>query len=304
LRPFGGEQHNTHKEKHMPHSVYPLLVLLAAALPAVAVQAQTLTGTLKAIQERNAIWIGFQSDAYPMSFVNADGQPDGYSVDLCRRIAADAGKAVGRENLDVRYVPVTLEGRFEAVRSGKVDIECGTTTATLSRMKEVDFTHLTFVDGGSLLVKKGSAIRNVASLVDETVAVIPGTTTYDALRNALARSYVNAKVVEVADHAAGIAAVEAGKVSAYASDRIILIGLLAKSNAASGLELAPAQFSYEPYGLMLRRGDADFRLLANRTLARTYRSEDILKIFNKWFGALGKPGDVLVLMYALNAIPE
>jgi ABC-type amino acid transport substrate-binding protein len=288
----------------MPRLPYLLVSLIAAALCAVPVQAQSLTGTLKAIQERKAILVGFQKDAYSMSFVGADGESEGYSIDLCRRIAVEAGKSVGLENLEVRFVPLTLDGRFEAVTSGKVDIECGTTTATLARMRQVDFTHLTFVDGGSLLVRKGSAIRNIASLVDETVAVIPGTTTDKALRSALAQTYVNAKVVEVADHGAGIAAVEAGKVSAYASDRVLLVGLLAKSSAVAALELAPSQFSYEPYGFMLRRGDADFRLLANRTLARLYRSEEITRIFDKWFGALGKPGEVLILMYALNAIPE
>jgi ABC-type amino acid transport substrate-binding protein len=108
----------------------------------------------------------------------------------------------------------------------------------------------------------------------------------------------------VPDHLTGIKAVESGKVTAYASDRVILVGLLTKSANPEALELAPGQFSYEPYGFAIRRGDADFRLVANRALARLYRSEDMAKIFDKWFGKLGKPGDVLVLMYALNGLPE
>ena len=278
-------------------------LFLAAALSAAPTRADELTGTLKAIKERGAIVIGYPKDAYPMAFEGDDAIAQGYSVDLCREIAKDVGKALGLEQIAVRYVPVTLEGRFDAVASGQVDIECGTSTMTLSRMEKVDFTNMTFVDGASLLVKKGSAIRSVVSLVDETVSVIPGTTTERALRDALAKSYVNAKLVTVKDHSEGIAAVESGKVSAYASDRVILVGLLAKSKKMETLTLADAQFSYEPYGFMIRRGDADFRLLANRTLARLYRAE-IAKIFEKWFGALGKPGDVLVLMFALNALPE
>ncbi len=278
--------------------------LLTAALTAVPASAAELSGTLKAIKERGAIVIGYPKDAYPMAFEGENAIAQGYSVDLCREIAKDVGKALGMEQIAVRYQPVTLDGRFDAVASGKVDIECGTSTMTLSRMEKVDFTNMTFVDGGSLLVRKGSAIRNVVSLVDETVAVIPGTTTERALRDALAKSYVNAKVVTVKDHGEGIAAVESGKISAYASDRVILVGLLAQSKKMDTLALADAQFSYEPYGFMIRRGDADFRLLANRTLARLYRSADIVKIFEKWFGALGKPGDVLVLMFALNALPE
>ena len=276
--------------------------LLIACLFAVPASAQALEGTLKAIKERKAMTIGYLKDAYPMSFEGPSG-PDGYSVELCRRIADEAGKAVGIEKLELRYVPVTLENRFDAVASGKVDIECGTTSATLSRMQKVDFTNLIFVDAGSLAVKKGSPIRNLAALVDESVAVVPGTTTEKALRTAISQSLIRAKVVDVPDHAAGIAAVQTGKVSAYASDRIILAGLLVKPPGA-GLDLVPMQFSIEPYGLMVRRGDPDFRLVANRALSRVYRSNDIGNIFERWFGAMGKPGDVLVLMYALNATPE
>ena len=283
-----------------------VLSMLGAAVLCVAVPAtaQTASPTLKAIEARKAIVIGYPKDAYPMAFEGENGIAQGYSIDLCRRIAEEVGATLKMERIEVRYMPVTLASRFDDVASGKVDIECGTSTVTLSRMQKVDFTNLTFVDGGSLLIKKGAAIRNIASLVDETVAVIPGTTTDRALRAALSRSFVNAKIVEVPDHLTGIKAVESGKVTAYASDRVILVGLLTKSANPEALELAPGQFSYEPYGFAIRRGDADFRLVANRALARLYRSEDMAKIFDKWFGKLGKPGDVLVLMYALNGLPE
>jgi len=290
----------------MRNSLHLLPALLAAlALPlAGPVQGAELTGTLKAIQDRKAIRIGHYTDAYPMSFLGDNGQAQGYSIDLCRRIAEDAGRAVGVDPLKIEYVPLTLDGRFDAVASGKVDIECGTTTITLSRMEKVDFTNMAFVDGGSLLIKKGAAINTVASLIDETVAVIPGTTTDKALRAALEKNYVNTKVIVVKDHGEGLAAVETGKATAYATDRVILVGLLAKAKNPAAFALAPVQFSYEPYGLMIRRGDTDFRLLANRTLARLYRSGEIVRIFEKWFSALGKPGDVLVIMYGLNALPE
>jgi len=283
-----------------------VLSMLGAAMLCVAVPApaQTTSPTLKAIEARKAIVIGYPKDAYPMAFEGENGIAQGYSIDLCRRIAEEVGATLKMERIEVRYMPVTLASRFDDVAGGKVDIECGTSTVTLSRMQKVDFTNLTFVDGGSLLIRKGAAIRNIASLVDETVAVIPGTTTDRALRAALSRSFVNAKIVEVPDHLAGIKAVESGKVTAYASDRVILVGLLTKSAIPEALELAPGQFSYEPYGFAIRRGDADFRLVANRALARLYRSEDMAKIFDKWFGKLGKPGDVLVLMYALNGLPE
>ena len=240
----------------------------------------------------------------PMAFAGDDGNAQGYSIDLCLRIADEVRRTLKLEKLDVRFVPVTLASRFDDVVSGKVDIECGTSTVTLSRLEKVDFTNLSFVDGGSLLVKRGSAVHNVAGLIDESVAVIPGTTSDKALRAALARAHVNAKVVEVPDHQAGLAAVDSGKVTAYASDRVILVGLIVKSANPDAYDIAQGQFSYEPYGFSIRRGDPDFRLAANRALARLYRSEDIGRIFDKWFGKIGKPGDVLLLSYAINAWPE
>jgi ABC-type amino acid transport substrate-binding protein len=277
--------------------------LLTALLLPVAGHAQSSSPTLKAIQARQAIVIGYPKDAFPMAFAGDNGTAQGYSIDLCLQIVEEVRRTLKLDKLDVRYVTVTLAGRFDDVAAGKVDIECGTSSVTLSRLEKVDFTNLIFVDGGSLLVKKGSAIRNVAGLVDETVAVIPGTTSDKALRAALAKTFVNAKVIEVADHQAG-KAVETGKATAYASDRVILVGLIVKAANPEACDVAPGQFSYEPYGFAIRHGDADFRLAANRALARLYRSEDIGRIFDKWFGKLGKPGDVLLLSYAINAWPE
>lgn len=266
--------------------------------------AEPLTGTLKAIHERGAVVIGYVKDANLMSFVGADGQPAGYSVDLCRAIAEDAAKAAGLAQTKIQYVPVTLDNRFDMVAGGKVDIECATTTITLSRMEKVDFTNMTFVSGGSLLVKRGSAIHGVTGLVDESVAVIPGTTTETALRAALEKSYVKTKVVAVKDHPEGIAALQSGKVSAYASDRVILIGLLLQAGKVDEFGIADQPFSYEPYGFMVRRNDADFRLVANRTLARLYRTGEVLKVFQRWFGKLGDPSPPLAAMYLMNSLSE
>jgi len=260
--------------------------------------------TLDAIKQRKAIVIGYLKDAYPMSFLGNDGQPTGYSLDLCRAIAEEVGRAVGVNPLKIKYVPVNLDGRFDALANGAIDIECGTSTVTLSRMRKVDFTYTTFLDGGSLLVKKGSAIAGIPALVDETVAVIPGTTSATSLRAALAKSYVNAHVVEVKTHEEGMSALEAGKVTAYASDRVLLIGLLVKASKPELFAIAPEQFSYEPYAFAVRRNDADFRLIANTALARLYRSGDVLKIFDRWFGSLGQPTPALIGMYLINGTPE
>src|SRR4249920_460949 len=203
--------------RHIPFLCRTLFAIGLVCQAVLVYAADAPTGTLKAIKDRKAVLIGYLKDAYPMSSIGADGKPAGYSIDLCRVIAEQAGKAAGLDPVNIQYVPITLDGRIDAITSGKIDIECGTSTITLSRMQKVDFSNMTFLSGGSLLVKKGSAIRNVAGLVDETVAVIPGTTTEKSLRDALARTYVKAKVIEVPDHSAGMAAIDSGKATAYAS---------------------------------------------------------------------------------------
>lgn len=285
-------------------SLNVLLSGCLALVAACAAAAEPSGETLKAIKARNAVVIGFLGDAFPMSFTDKDGQPAGYSIDLCRAIAEDVAKAAGLDSVKIKYVPLALDERFDAVANGKVDIECGTSTMTLSRMQKVDFTNTIFLDGGSFLVRKGSAISSIPALVDETVAVIPGTTTEKALREALAKRYVNAKVIEVKNHAEGMAALEAGTASAYASDRVLLVGLLLKTRNLENFAMMPEQFSYEPYGFAVRRNDADFRLVANSTLARLSRSGQVYKIFERWFGAIGKPNPGLLTMYLINAIPE
>ena len=278
------------------------IILGALLLP--CAQAGEPQGVLATIKKTGVIRLGYLASSPPFSFDSGGNIPAGFSVDLCRRAAEGIRSQLGLASLRTEWVKLDLSNRLAAVRDGKVDIECATSTITLSRLEKVDFTHMTFISGGALLVKRGSGIHSVAGLVDETVAVVPGTTTEKALRAALEKSFVNAKLVPVKDHAEGLAAVESGKASAYASDRVILVGLLLDSGKLDQFGLAEEPFSYEPYGFMVRRNDADFRLVANRTLARLYRTGEVLKIFERWFGKLGDPPPALAAMYLMNSIPE
>jgi glutamate/aspartate transport system substrate-binding protein len=283
----------------------PVVVILWALLVSTsAVSAAEPTGALKAIKERKSIVLGHRESSWPFSFVDDQGKPAGYSVDLCVRIAESIGKELGLRDLAIRWVKVTPENRLKAVADGTVDLECGSTTATLARYEQVDFTITTFVDGGSLLATDASGVEGVKDLAGKRVAIIPGTTTEGALAAALKQYVVSAQMVPVKDHAEGLAAIESGKADVYASDRVILIGLGRRSAQRSKLSLSPQLFSYEPYAFMLRRGDADLRLAANRALSRLFRSEDIARMYEKWFGALGKPSPALILMYAITAIPD
>jgi ABC-type amino acid transport substrate-binding protein len=278
-------------------------VSIASLLLAGIASGQQLDGTLKKIKDSSTFTLGYLTSAPPFSFPGPDKRPVGYSIDLCTQIASSIQKQLGA-NLKLNWVPVTTENRLDMVASGKVDIECGTSTTTLARQERVDFSLMTFVDGGGLLTKKDFALRSVADLTDKKIAVIPGTTTESALAKALREEFITVQTVPVKNHVEGLQAVEKGTADAFASDRGILVGLAVTAKDPNLFALPPLLFSYEPYGFMVRRNDAAFRLAVNRALAGLYRSGDIAAVYNRWFGAFGKPSEAIQAMYLLNGLPE
>ena len=286
----------------MRRSLLPLLLAIVFLGSACATQAPP--DTLKKVKDSGSLAIGYRESSVPFSFVNVEKQPSGYSVDLCKRIAAAVQQQLGLSNLQIKWVPVTPQDRITSVANGTVDIECGSTTNTLARQEQVDFTNMTFVDGGSLLVTAASAIRRVSDLSGKRVAVIPGTTTDIALAAAFKKNGVNAQVIQVKEHIDGLKLLDQGGADAYASDRVLLIGLAIQSSDITKLRLADEYLSYEPYGFMVRRNDAAFRLAANRVLSRIYRTGEIEQLYETWFGALGLPSSLLQAMYILNGLPE
>jgi ABC-type amino acid transport substrate-binding protein len=278
-------------------------IVLACLVSAPAL-AQDLQGTLKKIKDSGTIVIGYREQSLPFSFRGDDGKPTGYSIDLCQRIVTGIQQQLKLPKLDVKWVAVTVDTRITAVVNGTIDLECGSTTASLSRQEQVDFSNMTFVDGGSLLVKMSSNLATLQDLSGKKIGVIPGTTTEGALRNVLQKTSITAQIVPITDHRGGLTALESGSIDAYASDRVILIGLAATATTPGEFAIAEQYLSYEPYGFMLRRGDASFRLAVNRVLASLYRSGEVMQIYGRWFGRLGRPGGILIAMYTLYALPE
>lgn len=278
------------------------LALLALA-PGDALAAEP-SGTLKKIRETRAIVLGHRDSSRPFSFVGPDGQPAGYSVDLCTRVAAGLRGQLGLSDLAVKWRRVSPQDRLTVVADGTVDLECGSTTITLSRQEQVDFSLMTFVDGGGLLSTDGSGINRVSDLHGKRVAIIPGTTTEGALLEAARKVNVTPRLVKVQDHADGLAALDSGAADTYASDRVLLVGLGRTAKDPSKLNLSREHFSYEPYGLVLRRGDAAFRLAVNRELAKLYRTGEVVPLLRKWFGDMGEPGSLLQAMFMLHSLPE
>lgn len=259
-------------------------------------------GTLDRIRETGVFKIGFRTDAAPFSYKNTIDEPAGYIVDLCREVAAATKEQLSLGDLKVEYVTVTAEDRFDAVKSGKVDILCEATTATLARRKMVDFSLATFIDGASVMVRKGGP-QSFKELAGQKIGVRAGTTTEAALRRTLSDFNMQADVVAVTDHQDGVKQLESGELSAYFADRAILVFLLVGPDAPKDLIISKDYFTREPYALALARNDDDFRLVVDTTLARLYRSKVIEKIFARNFGN-GKPSDILKALYVINGLPE
>ena len=267
--------------------------------------AQDSEGTLDKIARTGEFLIGYRTDASPLSYENADGEPSGYSVDLCRRIAAAIKGHLDDADIETKFVSVSSDERISAVISGKIDIECGSTTITLSRQEQVDFTIPTFVTGASVLSLTETGIQGMSDLSGKKVGAVQDTTTVELLRENLQQKLIDASVVIVGSREEAMNRLNRGNIDAYASDQIVLIGQIIEAANPKKYSLLAETFSYEPYGLVVRRNDADFRLLANKALAQLYRSGQHIQIYNKWIGRIGlQPPPMLIAMFQLNTIPE
>lgn len=280
-----------------------LVAGLATSLASAALPAAAAESALATIKQSATLKLGYRENSIPFSFVGDDRQPRGYSVDLCRIVAEDLGRQLGLPKLDVRWVPVTAQNRFEALKSGAIDIECGNTTQTLSRRADFDFSLMTFVDGAGLLFREGEAPSSVEAIKGQRVAVVAGTTTERVLEDLVGAGKHGFALLKVADHDAALKALTDKAATAYAADRTVLITTALVRGQGQTFALATAQLSYEPYGLVMRR-DAELRLAVDRSLARLYRSGEIGPILSRWFEPLGKPNDALQAMFLINGLPE
>ena len=280
----------------------PLLIVLLASSPAMG---QKLTGTLKGIADSGVFRVGYRNNTPPFAFVDQNGGPAGYSVDLCNRIAAAIREQLQLTELEIKYHVVDLANRFDAVEKGEVDIVCASTTITLSRQERVDFTLMTFLTAGSVLSRSARPVPTTGDLSGKTVAVVKGASTAGALQTYLSESLIDARVITVDTLDIGIDMVTKGEVDAVAGDQIGLIGKLMQVRDPQSFTMSQDMYSYEPYGLIVKRGDPDFRLAANRALARLYRTGQYKALYNKWFGRSGvRPSPILGAMFQLQAVPE
>jgi glutamate/aspartate transport system substrate-binding protein len=258
---------------------------------------------LKTIASTKTVKIAYRRDARPFSFVNDNNEPVGFSIDLCKLVANSIGRQLGVGDLKIAWVPVTLQTRFSTVASGQADMECGSSTATLGRMKEVDFSNYFFIESTGLIVTKASNIRSFADMAGKKIAVASGTTNEQAIITQLKQQKIEAMLISVKDGPEAVALLESGKADAFASDKLLLIGARVKD--PQSLVMLPDDLSIEPYAIALPRGDWAMRLAVNTGLAEVYRDGRIVGVFKAWFDRVGLPmTPVLRIMYGLGALSE
>jgi len=283
-----------------------LLALLLASTTLLAACATSPGGSsgggLGRIAQSQTLKLGYREDAIPFSSKGADGKPAGYSVALCQRVATSIQSQLKLPKLDVQWVPVTAGTRMQAVLDGTVDIECGTTSRTLGREQQVDFSNPIWVEGSSFVTQATSSVNRAADLNGRRVAVIAGTTTDTVLRSMPARGITPA-FVPVKTSEEGIAAVRENRADAFATDRLILVGEVLGRPSTVALKLSDDYLSMEPYALMMRR-DADLRLAVNRALAEISRSGEIVNVFRSTFPGGARPSPLVEAVYVLNALQE
>jgi glutamate/aspartate transport system substrate-binding protein len=283
----------------MRRGLLGLFVLLSAALASYAEAAES---RLDQISKTKTIKIAHRTDATPFSFVK-NNEVTGYTIDICKFVAEFLERRLNIQGLKTEWVPVTTQTRFEAVVSGKADMECGASTATLGRMKQVDFSSFIFVQSTGLVAKTSSGVKRAADLAGKKIAVIGGTTNEQAVTRINETAQLKAVIVPVKDRAEGISLLESGGADAFAGDKILLAA--ARYENPQGLVMLPDDLSLEPYAIVLPLGDSDFRLAVNAALSDFYRRGAIMPIYSKWFSNVDlEPGVLLEALFVLGALPE
>ena len=268
--------------RYWPVVIGLLLMDSAVAQPRPAAEVAPFSGTLQKIYETGVIRIGHRENSPPFAFLDAQRRPIGYSMDLCDVVVEQVGEHV-HQSLRVEYVPVSPSNRFDLVKSGAVDLECGSTTASSERRAAFDFSPPIFVTGTKLLVKRGSGIRSLRDLQGKTVVLTSGTVHADTVPRLAQRQKLPIQFVFAPDHDASFKMLAEGKADAFANDDIQLHGAIALRNAASDYRVVGDFLTYADYALMFRRGDTEFAEVVNQAFERMAKSGETRAIYRRWF---------------------
>ncbi len=273
-------------------SLVAAVVLLATAAGA-QTASEGLSPTLANIKKTNVVRLGYRESSPPFSFLDQANRPIGYSLELCEAIVDEIGVEVDDANLRIEYVKVTSDDRIPAVLQNKIDLECGSTTANAERGKQVAFSPLMFVAGTKLMVPKTSTISAPKDLQGKTVVVTKGTTNEQAMHAVDKKFTLGLNIVTAADHEQSYQMLVDGKADAFATDDILLYGLIARHKAQDKFRVAGEYLSYDPYGIMFRKGEPQLAGVVERTFRKLGSNRDLIPLYNKWFVARLPTGEKL-----------
>ncbi len=272
-------------------------LLLAGLLLTTAAAAQSsaegLSPTLASIKNAHVVRLGYRESSPPFSFMDPSNRPIGYSLELCEAIVEEIGVEVDDANLGIQYVKVTSDDRIQAVLQNKIDLECGSTTANAERGKQVAFSPLMFVAGTKLMVPKASAIAAPKDLQGRTVVVTKGTTNEQAMHNIDKKFSLSLNIVASPDHEQSYQMLVDGKADAFATDDILLYGLIARHKAQDRFKVVGDYLSYDPYGIMFRKGEPQLNAVVERAFRKLGSNRDLIPLYNKWFVARLPTGEKL-----------
>jgi glutamate/aspartate transport system substrate-binding protein len=276
----------------MHQSVRPILpgVLLVGQLlatgaftSALAQTSEGLSPTLARIKNAHVVHLGYRESSPPFSFLDQANRPIGYSLELCEAVVEEIGVEVDDPNLKIEYVKVTSDDRIQAVLQNKIDLECGSTTANSDRAKQVAFSPLMFVAGTKLMVPKASSVQSVTDLKGKTVVVTKGTTNEQAMHGADKKFSLGLSIVTSTDHEQSYQMLADGKADAFATDDILLYGLIARHKSQDKFRVTGDYLSYDPYGIMFRKGEPQLSAVVERAFRKLGSNHDLIPLYNKWF---------------------
>jgi glutamate/aspartate transport system substrate-binding protein len=258
-----------------------------------------LSGTLKKIRDGGVATIGYREVSFPFSFVRGGAPPAGYSVDLCLGILDEIRREFNGAPIAVRYQPVTADTRMDAVMTGKVDLECGSTTSNIERQKSVAFSPVIFVAGTKLLVDRGSGIASYRDLSGKRLVVTSGTTNEAAMHLLNDKYKLGISITAAGDHQQSYDLLVSGKADAFATDDVLLAGFIATNKAQARLAVVGDYITYEPYGIMFRRDDPQMSDAVGRAFATMATTGTLIATYHKWFLQPTPTGEFLDLPLSL-----
>jgi ABC-type amino acid transport substrate-binding protein len=271
----------------VPRSIAVLGLVLAGFLSTTRAGAQTggegLSPTLAAIKSRHVVHLGYRESSPPFSFLDQANRPIGYSLELCEAIVDEIGVEVDDPDLRIEYLKVTSDDRIPAVVQGKIDLECGSTTANAERSKLVSFSPLIFVAGTKLMVPKDATYSAPKDLQGKTIVVTKGTTNEQAMRALDKKFALGLTIITSPDHEQSYQMLVDGKADAFATDDILLYGLIARHKSQDRFRVTGDYLSYDPYGIMFRKGEPQLKEVVERTFRKLGSGHDLVPLYNKWF---------------------